>query len=163
MSLVGERKGDQESEQEAGRLLYPFTNIDYLNARSKDMLKKTALLAAVFIFVSVVVVRLAVPTTAAQAKGDAKAGLEVYKKTCLRCHGEQCKGDGPGAKLLKTKPADWTDKATMSKLTENDLFTAISKGTAAVGKSSAMPGFGDQLKQQDIRNLVAYVHQVEGK
>jgi len=127
------------------------------------MLKKTALLAAVVIFVSLVVVHLAAPTIAAQVKGDAKAGLEVYKKTCLRCHGEQCKGDGPGAKLLKTKPADWTDKATMSKLTESDLFTAISKGTAAVGKSSAMPGFADQLKQQDIRNLIAYVYQVEGK
>ena len=127
------------------------------------MLKKTALLALAVIFASLVVVHLAVPTIAAQVKGDAKAGLEVYKKVCLRCHGEQCKGDGPGAKLLKTKPADWTDKATMSKLTENDLVTAISKGTAAVGKSSAMPGFGDQLKQQDIRNLIAYLYQVEGK
>lgn len=127
------------------------------------MLKKTALLAAIVLVISGVIVRSASPMVGADAKGDAKAGLEVYKKVCLRCHGEQCKGDGPGAKLLKTKPADWTDKATMSKLTENDLFTAISKGTAAVGKSSAMPGFSDSLKQQDIRNVVAYVLQVEGK
>ena len=68
----------------------------------------------------------------AAAKGDAKAGLEIFKKQCLRCHGEHGKGDGPAAKLLKTKPADWTDKARMSKLTENDLFTVISKGGVAV-------------------------------
>jgi mono/diheme cytochrome c family protein len=126
------------------------------------MLKKTALLAAIVLGISVAVVSSASPV-AGQVRGDAKAGLEVYKKICLRCHGDQCKGDGPGAKLLKTKPADWTDKATMSKLTENDLFTAISKGTAAVGKSSAMPGFADTLKQQDIRNVIAYVLQIEGK
>jgi mono/diheme cytochrome c family protein len=127
------------------------------------MTKKPVLLAAAVVCLSVVIVKYSVPTNASEPQGDPKAGTEVYKKLCLRCHGEQCKGDGPGAKLLKVKPADWTDKATMSKLTDNDLFTAISKGTAAVGKSNTMPGFGDQLKQQDIRNLVAYVHQIEGK
>lgn len=127
------------------------------------MMKRTALLAAAVFCISMVVVRLASPAVGATPAGDAKAGLEVYKKNCLRCHGEQCKGDGPGAKLMKTKPADWTDKARMSKLTEDDLFTAISKGTAAIGKSNAMPGFKDTLKQQDIRNVIAYVLQVEGK
>lgn len=127
------------------------------------MIRKTVLSAVAAICLSLVAARFSVPTTAAEVQGDPKAGVVVYKKFCLRCHGEQCKGDGPGAKLLKTKPADWTDKATMSKLTDNDLFTAISKGTAAVGKSNTMPGFADQLKPQDIRNIVAYVHQIEGK
>ena len=127
------------------------------------MIRKALISAVAIICLSLVVVKFSVPINAAEGQGDPKAGVEVYKKYCLRCHGEQCKGDGPGAKLLKTKPADWTDKATMSKLTDNDLFTAISKGTAAVGKSNTMPGFAEQLKPQDIRNLVAYVHQVEGK
>jgi mono/diheme cytochrome c family protein len=119
--------------------------------------------AAVVFCLSTIVAWLAYPSAASAVKGDATAGIEVYKKSCLRCHGEQCKGDGPGAKLLKTKPADWTDKATMSKLTENDLFTAIDKGGVGVGKSPAMPAFGKTVKPQDIRNLVAYILQVEGK
>jgi len=124
---------------------------------------KTALAAAAVFCLAVFFSWRAYPMVDSAAKGDPKAGLEVYRKSCLRCHGEQCKGDGPGAKLLKTKPADWTDKATMSKLTESDLVTAIAKGGAAVGKSAAMPGFEKTLKPQDITNLVAYILQVEGK
>jgi mono/diheme cytochrome c family protein len=128
------------------------------------MVKRTAQAAAVMVLcVSVLVAWLAYPSAASEKKGDAKAGLEVYKKTCLRCHGEKCKGDGPGAKFLKTKPADWTDKTRMSKLTESDLYTVVDKGGVALGQSSAMPAFGKTLKQQEISDVVAYILQVEGK
>jgi mono/diheme cytochrome c family protein len=134
----------------------------YLNARL-TMRRKPMLLAVITVAGVMAIGLSGFFTVGAAAKGDAKAGIVVYKKTCLRCHGEQCKGDGPGAKLLKTKPADWTDKAAMSKLTEDDLIKAVSKGGVAVGKSTAMPAFADSLKPQEIRDVVAYVLQVEGK
>lgn len=93
----------------------------------------------------------------AEFKGDPKAGLEIHKKHCLRCHGEQGKGDGPGAKLLKTKPADWTDKEKMSKLTDEELIKIIAKGGDAVGKSKLMPAFGEKLTEQEVRNIVAFI------
>ena len=126
------------------------------------MLKKAPMLAAMVLLVSVAA-QLSSPTVGAAGKGDAKAGFEVYRKNCLRCHGEQGKGDGPAGRLLKVKPADWTDKARMSKLTDNDLFAVVSKGGTAVGRSAVMPGFGDKLKPQEISNVVAYVLQVAGR
>lgn len=89
--------------------------------------------------------------------GNAAAGLEVHKKNCVRCHGERGKGDGPAAKLLKTKPSDWTDKAKMSALSDQDLFKVIKNGGAAAGKSSVMPPFGGKLSDQDIWNVIAFV------
>lgn len=126
------------------------------------MMKRAAMLAAMVLLVFVAA-RLTSPVVGAAEKGDAKAGFEVYKKNCLKCHGEQGKGDGPAGRLLKVKPADWTDKARMSKLTDNDLVAVTSKGGTAVGKSVAMPGFGDKLKSQEINNVVAYVLQVAGR
>jgi mono/diheme cytochrome c family protein len=97
------------------------------------------------------------PALGAFPAGDAKAGLEVHKKNCLRCHGERGKGDGPAAKLLKTKPSDWSDKAKMSSLSDQDLFKVISKGGEAVGKSKLMPAFGVKLSDKDISNVIAFV------
>jgi mono/diheme cytochrome c family protein len=97
------------------------------------------------------------PALGAVAAGDAKAGLEVHKKNCLRCHGELGKGDGPAAKLLKTKPTDWSDKSKMSSLSDQDLFKVITKGGEAAGKSKLMPAFGGKLSDQDVWNVIAFI------
>jgi mono/diheme cytochrome c family protein len=126
------------------------------------MLKKTSMLAA---FLSLVFMGLVSFTqnSRAAAKGDAKAAMDIFTKNCQRCHGDHGKGDGPAGKFLKTKPADWTDKARMSKLTEADLKTVITKGGAGVGKSPVMPAFADKLKDQDVDNLIALIHQMGGE
>jgi mono/diheme cytochrome c family protein len=93
----------------------------------------------------------------AWSKGDARAGLAVHKKSCLRCHGEQGRGDGPAAKLLKTKPGDWTNKAAMSKLTDDALLKVITGGGEAAGKSKLMPAFGDKLSAADVSNVIAFI------
>ena len=124
------------------------------------MLKKITSLIALASLISLAALYLAPQEVRGAGKGDAKASLEVYKANCLRCHGDKGKGDGPAAKLLKTKPADWTDKARMSKLTEKDLVTVITKGGGAVGKSPVMPAFGEKLKGQDVQNLIALMAQM---
>lgn len=117
-------------------------------------MKKIVLLAAAALLLSLVAI--------AGPAGNAKAGFEVFKKNCEKCHGEQGKGNGPAARLLKIKPADWTDRARMSKLSENDLVSVVTKGGAAVGKSTVMPAFGDKLQAQEIRDVVALVQQMGG-
>ena len=89
--------------------------------------------------------------------GNPAAGLEVHKANCAKCHGAGGKGDGPAGKLLKTKPADWTDKAKMSKLSDNDLFNVIKDGGGAVGKSKLMPAWKDKLSDQQIWDVVAFI------
>jgi mono/diheme cytochrome c family protein len=94
---------------------------------------------------------------AGNSKGEAGAGSAIYEKQCLRCHGEQGKGDGPASKLLKTKPHDLTDKAFMGKLSDEDLFKIIAKGGEGVGKSKLMPAYEQKLKEKEIRDLVAFI------
>lgn len=90
-------------------------------------------------------------------KGDAVKGKEIFAKSCANCHGKMGKGDGPAAAALNPKPKDLSDKAYMAKLSDKYLSDIIAKGGAAVGKSPLMPPFGGRLKEQDIRNVTAYV------
>lgn len=89
--------------------------------------------------------------------GNRAAGHEVHKANCVKCHGAGGKGDGPAGKLLKTKPADWTDRARMSKMSDADLFNVIKNGGGAVGKSKLMPAWKDKLSDGQINDVIAFI------
>lgn len=91
---------------------------------------------------------------------DKAAGKKAYLTYCSACHGESGKGDGPSAVALATKPADHTDGNVMNKLSDKFLFDVISKGGSAVQKSSMMPAWGGALKEQEIRDIVAYIRSI---
>lgn len=85
-------------------------------------------------------------------------GAAVYKKLCFKCHGDQGKGDGPAAKLLKNQSmGDLSSKAEMSKISDPDLVKIIAEGGAAVGKSKVMPAHKDKLTEGEIKAVVAHV------
>ena len=98
---------------------------------------------------------IAVGTTAVPS--DAAKGKERFAKTCGICHGNTGKGDGPAGAALNPKPKDLTDKAYVSKLDDTYLTNIIGKGGAAVGKSPLMPPFNGPLKDQDIKDVIAYI------
>lgn len=93
----------------------------------------------------------------ASAASDAKAGRQVHVSNCQRCHGPQGRGDGPAGKLLKTKPADWTNKQKMSGLSDDYLFKITSGGGGSVGKSTLMPAFKGKLSAAQIRDVIAFI------
>ena len=93
----------------------------------------------------------------AAAASDAKAGRQVHVSNCQRCHGPQGKGDGPAGKLLKTKPADWTNKQKMSGLSDDYLYKIISGGGGSAGKSTLMPAFKGKLSDAQIRDVIAFI------
>lgn len=97
--------------------------------------------------------------------GDAnlQSGQEVHRKLCLRCHGEQGRGDGPGSKFLKIKPADWTDQQRMGDFSETQLFQVIKDGGEAVGKSKLMPGFASKLKDDEIADVIVFIKSLQEK
>ncbi len=120
------------------------------------MLKKLVV-AAVFLALGVALY-LAIPQKAgASPSGNRAAGAEVHRANCAKCHGPGGKGDGPAGKLLKTKPADWTDKARMSKLSDSDLFNVIKGGGGAVGKSKLMPAWAGKLSDDQIHDVIAFI------
>ena len=88
---------------------------------------------------------------------DVEEGKKLYGQICATCHGQSGKGDGPGAAALNPKPRDHTDKEYMSKLSDDDLFKVIKNGGASVGKSPLMPPWGSTLKDDQIKDVIAYV------
>lgn len=88
---------------------------------------------------------------------DLKAADKLHQKECARCHGKKGAGDGPTSKMLKVKPADWTDAERMATLSDEELFKIIEGGGEAVAKSKLMPAFGSKLDEGQIKALVALV------
>ena len=86
-----------------------------------------------------------------------KEALKDHKKECARCHGKEGKGDGPTSRMLKVKPANWTDPDRMSKLSDEQLFLIIEKGGEAAGKSKLMPAFKAKLSEEQIARMVVFV------
>ncbi len=88
---------------------------------------------------------------------DLAKGKKIYTDKCLKCHGEKGKGDGPKAKDLEKKPADYTDKEKMAKFTDADLKKAVKEG------KKPMPAFGKKLSEQDIDEVIGYVRSFAGE
>lgn len=105
-----------------------------------------AILAAVVLFPGLVF-----------AQGNPAKGKEFFAKHCAACHGPAGKGDSPAAAALNPKPTDLTNKTYMSGLKDEYLFDLVKKGGAAVGKSPLIPPFGSKLKDEEIRDVIAYL------
>jgi mono/diheme cytochrome c family protein len=101
-----------------------------------------------------ILVLIAAQVVAAQDKAE---GKKLYVTYCSGCHGETGKGDGPAAVSLPVKPTNHSDGTVMNQITDKTLSEIISKGGQAVGKSPFMPGWGSQLNDKQIRDIIAHV------
>ena len=104
--------------------------------------------------IGLAVVLLLARTAEAQDRAE---GQKYYVTYCSGCHGESGRGDGPAAESLPVKPTNHTDGAVMKQLSDKFLLEIISKGGASVGKSPFMPAWGNQLREKQIRDIVAYL------
>ena len=66
-------------------------------------------------------------------------------------------GVGRWVARRQKKPHDLTDGATMSKVSDDDVFKVIKEGGPAIGKSKEMNGFGDGMEDDEIKAMVTYV------
>jgi mono/diheme cytochrome c family protein len=91
---------------------------------------------------------------------DQAEGRKLYLTYCSSCHGDKGKGDGPAASSLPVKPADHTNGVVMNQFPDKFLTEIISKGGSAVGKSALMPAWGSQIKDKQLRDVVAYIRSI---
>ncbi len=92
-----------------------------------------------------------------ELKGDAAKGADKYKMLCVSCHGEKGDGNGPAGAALNPKPTNFTDAANADRLTDEYVYKVVKDGGAANGKSPLMVAWGPTMKDDELRNVVAYV------
>lgn len=98
---------------------------------------------------------------AGELRGDATRGRALHLEHCAGCHG----ADGRAEVIvlhMDTPPKDQSDAAYMRTLPDSFLYLAICKGGLAVGRNFVMPAWGEQLSDQDIRDLVAWIRTFSG-
>lgn len=95
------------------------------------------------------------PAASAASPQSVENGAALFKRHCVMCHGATGQGDGPAAKTLKGKLPSLADKATMAKLTDEQIHETITNGKKTeVGN---MPALGKRLKPEEITDVVNFV------
>jgi cytochrome c oxidase cbb3-type subunit 3 len=81
----------------------------------------------------------------------------LFQELCAVCHGVEGKGDGPSARGLEPKPADFSNCQAMARNSDEVLLKIIKGGGQSIGRSTVMPAWGDALSDQQIRELVKFI------
>lgn len=89
---------------------------------------------------------------AVKITGNPENGKNIYDRYCIACHGVNGKGDGVMAQVLSIKPANHTDAAEMSAISNKELLQAIKSGT-----DKMMPAWSDILNDKEMEDLVGYI------
>ena len=89
--------------------------------------------------------------------GGAPDGRALFAAHCAECHGATGKGDGPGAKIVRTPMTDFTNAAAMANRDDRFLAEIIQKGGSQFGRSNAMPAWGMKFSDEEIRALVKHI------
>ncbi|MBI1940748.1 MAG: cytochrome c [Acidobacteria bacterium] len=92
----------------------------------------------------------AAPTFQAAEEPD---GKRLYMKRCVMCHGR----DGKGFAAIKSQ--DFTDPKWQAAVKDEELFDITKNGK----KGTHMPAFGDKLKDDEIRAVVAHLRTFSNK
>lgn len=102
--------------------------------------------------------RLASLETVGPAVADGQpGGKEIFQRQCAPCHGVHGRGDGPVAAALNPKPANLADPDFQAQRSDDALVRTIREG------KGAMPGFGGQFTDAEIRALVGYIRSLGPK
>jgi mono/diheme cytochrome c family protein len=92
------------------------------------------------------------PTPASLARAK-----KLYGYDCAMCHGTEGDGKGDLADQMKLNLKDWRDAGSLKEMTDGELNYIIAKGK---GK---MPAGAEQMKPDEIWNMVSYVRSLGGK
>lgn len=84
--------------------------------------------------------------------GDPEAGMQIYQKYCIVCHGVEGDGDGIMTKLMGIMPMDHTNPNATNPLGNDELVRSIIEG-----KGRFMPAWKGILNQSDVEALVSYI------
>ena len=79
--------------------------------------------------------------------------LRIYQESCSVCHGDDGKGAVWGQSSLSTAPRDFTTEQARTELTRDRMIKSVTHGRPG----TPMPGFGSQLDDRQVANIVDYI------
>ena len=87
-----------------------------------------------------------------------RGGL-VYANYCVTCHGINADGNGRAARLHNPRPAN------LRASDKNDAYIGliVRKGGEPLGRSAGMPPWGEELTDEQIGDVVAFVRSVNAQ
>jgi mono/diheme cytochrome c family protein len=83
-------------------------------------------------------------------------GSIAFRTYCVLCHGSEGKGDGRAARMYTPRPAN----LTVSPFNDTYKEMIIRGGGASVGRSAYMPPWGDELSDEQIHDVVAFLREL---
>jgi mono/diheme cytochrome c family protein len=112
-------------------------------------------MTALLIVLGLILQQPAAAAPTAQVPADAGSiarGQEIYGQMCAVCHGVQGRGDGPLARTMVPRPADFRVHMAEGH-TPDQLFEWTSNGVP----DTAMQGFANDLSVEDRWNVINYL------
>jgi mono/diheme cytochrome c family protein len=86
-------------------------------------------------------------------------GSQVFRHYCVLCHGAEGDGRGRAAKRYTPPPANLVASPYPDEYKE----LIIRKGGQAIGRSPFMPPWGDELSEEQLRDLIAYLRRLKAR
>lgn len=88
-------------------------------------------------------------------------GKTVNDKYCIRCHDPESTPERvSNLDNLSPAPHQFTDGATLNRMSDADLTNMIAHGGPALGKSPQMPAYGATLKPTEIKAILSYIRTI---
>jgi copper transport protein len=94
------------------------------------------------------------PVEATEA--SVEQGRMIFMRSCVQCHGESGKGDGPLAASLPLRPANLYDHVPYHP--DQFFFSVITNGLSGV-----MPAFGNSLSETERWHVLNFLRQMFGQ
>lgn len=88
-------------------------------------------------------------------------GKTVNDKYCIRCHDPESTPERvSNLDNLSPTPHQFTDGATLNRMSDADLTNMIAHGGPALGKSPQMPAYTATLKPAEIKAILSYIRTI---
>ncbi len=94
---------------------------------------------------------LALTQTDMRIRGDARRGREIFRQSCVACHGYKGTGNGVLAKILKVKMINYGSKS-ITQISDKEIIKTITEG-----KGEFMPPWKSTLSSEEIKDVASYI------
>jgi len=92
---------------------------------------------------------------------EESVGRDVDRQYCIRCHNSESTPERvSNLDNLSPAPHEFTDGATLNRISDSDLNDIIAHGGPALGKSPQMPAYAATLKPEEVRAVIAYIRTI---